>query len=103
MAQDAEANLEGRLSPAARRPQRWRRVLGAILLVVATLVAFAPQLIAWSPLRHELPRLRLPGFKEKIRVGAASLSWWGPNELHDIELYAPDGKPFIRIKRASEA
>ena len=33
-------------------------------------------------------------YEYSSRVGRASLSWWGPIELWDIELDAPDGQPF---------
>ncbi len=65
-------------------------------------VGLAPQIVAWSPLRHELPRQRLKGFRGRIRVGSASLSWWGPTVLTDIELDAPDGKPFYQVRRVTE-
>lgn len=35
-------------------------------------------------------------------MGSASLSWWGPTVLSDIELDAPDGKPFFRVRRVTE-
>jgi hypothetical protein len=66
------------------------------------LLTFAPQIVAWSALRHHLPRLRLRGFEEEIRVGRASLSWWGPIELSDVELDSPDGKPCVTVKRVTE-
>jgi hypothetical protein len=88
-------------NPAARAPaaprRRWRSFILAGVSTILLLIVFAPQIFSWSTLRHELPRFRLPGFEEEIRVGRASLSWWGPIELWDIELDAPDGQPFVKI------
>ncbi|HEV2970020.1 MAG TPA: hypothetical protein VGY55_08520 [Pirellulales bacterium] len=83
------------------RPRR-RRLLAGGLLIGLLLLAFAPQIVAWSALRHHLPRLRLRGFQEEIRVGSASLSWWGPIELSEIELDSSDGKPCVTVKRVTE-
>ncbi len=92
--------------PAASGPsprRRWGRWWLGGCTLLALLLVFAPQLVGWSPLRHELPRLRMPGFKGQIRVGSASLSWWGPTILRDLELDAPDGKPFYKATRVIEA
>lgn len=81
---------------------RWARRLFIAFVVAAGIVTFLPQLVALSPLRHELPKTTLRGFEGKTRVGSASLSWWGSIELDDMELFAPDDKPFIHIKRYVE-
>jgi hypothetical protein len=86
--------------PVARR--RWPRLLAWGIVATLLLVVFAPQIVSWTSFRHELPRFRLPGFEEEIRVGRASLSWWGPIELWDIELDAPDGEPFVKIAHVLE-
>jgi hypothetical protein len=83
----------------SRRSARW--IFGGATIALVLLL-FAPQIVGWSPLRHELPRLRMPGFTGRIRVGRASLSWWGPTELWDLELDAPDGKPFYRVAKVIE-
>jgi hypothetical protein len=88
-------------SPPPRR-HRWLKRFLVLIAFIGIAIFFAPQIIAWSPMRHELPRLRLKGFQGAIRVGAASLSWSGPNILSDIELDAPDGKPFYKVRRVTE-
>ncbi|HEY2251036.1 MAG TPA: hypothetical protein VGH74_08240 [Planctomycetaceae bacterium] len=89
-------------SPQPRQGRRWGRwILGGGILMLLLLV-FAPQIVGWSPLRHELPRRRMPGFQGRIRVGGASLSWWGPTVLRDLELDAPDGKPFYKVAKVIE-
>lgn len=103
----ARPNSSGRLVEADRydRPHSRHRVLrwsAAALFAAFALIAIAPQLVAWSPLRHETPRLRLRGFEGRIRVGHASLSWWSPIVLSDMELFAPDGEPFIHISKYTE-
>jgi hypothetical protein len=99
-AQDAKRDNAADRSSCRRLPRR--RVLAGGMLVVLLLLIFAPQIVAWSVLRHQLPRLRLRGFEEEIRVGRASLSWWGPIELSDVELDSPDGKPCVIVKRVTE-
>ena len=93
------AELTARIG--TRRHHR-RRLLAIVTLTVLLLLAFAPQIVAWSALRHHLPRLRIRGFEEEIRVGSASLSWWGPIELKDVELDSPDSKPCVTVKRITE-
>ncbi|MGE5194772.1 MAG: hypothetical protein ACM3U2_19955 [Deltaproteobacteria bacterium] len=88
--------------PAPRRRRLWTKLAVCGFLGTLLFLAFAPQILSWSTLRHQLPRFRLPGFAEEIRVGRASLSWWGPIELWDIELYAPDGQPFVKVARVLE-
>ena len=87
---------------SAPRRRRWGRWILVFAIFALLPLVFAPQIVAWSPLRHELPRLRMPGFKGQIRVGRASLSWWGPTELWDLELDAPDGKPFYKVAKVTE-
>src|SRR5262245_47820496 len=88
--------------PAPPRRRRWLRILFVTFSALVLLVVFAPQILSWTSFRHELPRFRLPGFEEEVRVGRASLSWWGPIRLWDIELYAPDGQPFVKIAHVLE-
>lgn len=80
-----------------RRAGRWLKIATGGMLGLLFFIAFAPQFVGWSSLRHEWPRLRLRGFTEKIRVERASLSWWGPVVLTNVELYAPDGKVFAKV------
>jgi hypothetical protein len=84
------------------RKRRWPRLVFVALALTCCIIALLPQIVAWSPLRHELPRFRLKGFRGAIRVGSASLSWQGPNVLSDVELDAPDGKPFFRVRMLTE-
>src|SRR5262249_19028278 len=88
--------------PAHPRRRRWVRFLFVSFSAIVLLVVFAPQIVSWTSFRHELPRFRLPGFEEDIRVGRAWLSWWSPIELWDIELDAPDGQPFVKIAHVFE-
>ncbi|MBI3862497.1 MAG: hypothetical protein HY290_11440, partial [Planctomycetia bacterium] len=84
------------------RPRRWLKFFLAAAILILVGIAMLPQIVAWSPLRHDLPRSRLKGFEGGIRVGSASLSWWGPTVLNDLELDAPDGKPFCRVRQVTE-
>src|SRR5258708_1215919 len=88
--------------PVAPR-RRWTWIVGGVLGSLLLLLAFAPQLVAYSSWRHELPRSKFPGFREPIQVGRASLSWWGPVELWDIEYEAPGGAPFLTVAYSHES
>lgn len=87
---------------AGRPTRRWLRGLGIASLVLGALVAVLPQIVALSPLRHEFPRVRLRGFTGNIRVARASLSWWGPTVLDEIELDDLDGNVFAKIRHYTE-
>lgn len=98
----AETGQTSAQKPERTKRRRWPWVVAAGFAAIFATLAMAPQIVAWSELRHELPRLKLRGFKDEIRVGRASLSWWGPIELYDIELKAPDGKTFAAIGKSTE-
>lgn len=89
-------------APGPSRSGRRAKLLAAAGALLALFVLFAPTLAGWSPLRHEVPRLRLKGYPGKIRVGSASLAWWSPVELRDVELMDADGKPFVSVERYLE-
>jgi len=88
------------LGPSRSRHWTWALTCG--FAVTALFLVFAPQILALSAYRHRLPLTRLPGFEEKTRVGRASLSWWAPVELWNVEYYAPDGEPFLKIAHVKE-
>jgi hypothetical protein len=90
------------LTSRARGAWAIRRWLAGGAIATLLLVAFLPQLVALSPLRHEIPRFRVRGFEGRIRVGQASLAWWRAPVLNDLELFAPDGEPFIQIDQFIE-
>lgn len=98
----AEPAPRERLSSRARGTSKKRRWLFASATAAALLIVFLPQLVALSPLRHEVPRFRIRGFEGRIRVGHASLAWWRAPVLSNLELFAPDGAPFIHIDQFIE-
>lgn len=85
------------VQPASGRT-RWGRWLAAATVGLMLLLVFAPTLAGWSPLRHDIPRLRLRGYPGKIRVEGASLAWWSPIELRGVELAGPDDAPFVKAR-----
>src|SRR5215471_17718124 len=66
---DRDRNLAA-VPPLPRR--HWGRFILAGASAILLLLFFAPQIVSWTSFRHELPRFRLPGFEEEIRVGRAS-------------------------------
>ncbi|MFN0052398.1 MAG: hypothetical protein ACKV0T_09405 [Planctomycetales bacterium] len=89
-------------APAPSCCRRRVKLLGGVLGLLGVLLLFAPQLVGWSPLRHELPRYRMAGFSGAIRVGKLSLAWWRPVVIEEVEFDAPDGKPFLTVGRITE-
>ena len=79
-----------------------KRYTRPAIVAAILLITFLPQLIAWSPYRHRLPRERVKGYPGTIRVGSASLKWWGPTVLSDVTFFAIDGSRLIHVDRITE-
>ena len=89
-------------SAVPRRRISRRGTIAICLTGFLGLVFLTPQLVAWSPLRHDLPRIRLPGYPGKITVGSAWLWWWGSTELHDVQFDGVDGAPLLTSRLIRE-
>lgn len=79
-----------------RKSRKLRNALILLLLLVCVAVYLAPMLIARSPLRNSLPQraLKLDG---TLSIGSASLGWFSPIEIHDIELLDAEGQQVIEV------
>ncbi|MBL7140881.1 MAG: hypothetical protein ISS74_08235 [Planctomycetes bacterium] len=92
----------GGSSASARPPKRrhWgRRIVLALVVLVVAAVAFAPNILSLGPVREYAlaqANRRLP-----VRVGAAdwSLSWFGAQEVRDLDVREPDGGRAVRVGR----
>ncbi|MGQ0634706.1 MAG: hypothetical protein ACT4QC_08850 [Planctomycetaceae bacterium] len=98
----SRAKTPGPSRKRARPSRGWKVLIGGICGLLCLLLLLAPTLVAWSPLRHDVPRVRLKGYPGKIRVGSASLAWWSPIELRDVELFDLQGNSFITVERYNE-
>ncbi|MHB1033106.1 MAG: AsmA family protein [Pirellulales bacterium] len=79
-------------APAARsRLWRWRRVWG-FLLVLGLVVWFLPALVAHSFLRTWLLERALARLEGSVTAGGASLGWFSPIVLRDVEVRDAQGE-----------
>ncbi len=88
----AMANESEAMPLPTTRSRRWKRwICGAAIL--AGVVWFLPLIVAATPLRQQIVPIALPGFEGSVRIGSASLAWFSPIELHDIEILDDQGQP----------
>lgn len=95
---DSGTNIPPHGGSTSTSGARWRRRLLAVTVATVALVAAGPTLVAWSPLRHELPKTRMRGFRGRIHVGSATLSWFGPAVLRDVQFFDPEGNCFLETR-----
>jgi translocation and assembly module TamB len=88
--------------PTAPKLPRFRRLRWRLMLVsvaVVALIAFAPQIIAKTPLRSWLINRAASDVKGSISVGGANLCWWSQPELLDVELRDDKGQLILSSPR----
>jgi len=81
-------------TPAGRR--RWRRGLAGSLLAVVLLVAASPYLFSWPPLANFALGAASWRIQGRATVGAASLGWFSPPALNDLEVVPRKGPPLLK-------
>ncbi len=82
-------------APQAAKPPRNRRFsirLFLLLLVLGALVVFLPQIVANTPLRGMAIKRLTRDLRGSLHVGGASLAWWSPPELRELELRDEKGQ-----------
>lgn len=80
-------------------PRRWLRRLLWTLGVLLALAWAAPILIAHSPLLDVVLQKALADFDGKAQVGRASLGWFSPIVLEDVEVLDGDGQRMLTVPR----
>ncbi|MCY2966635.1 MAG: hypothetical protein NT069_23900, partial [Planctomycetota bacterium] len=93
---------DSNLPAEAPRRSAWKRNALFVAMGLFALIAAGPTIVAWSPLRHDLPRTRMRGFTGKIEVGSASLAWFGPAVLRDVRFFDQDGEPFLTVESTQD-
>src|SRR5262245_36941827 len=92
--------LIGRRDPqgvrAARPRRRWIGV-AAIGAAFVALVWVAPIIVAHTPLFDSVLRAVTADLQGEVRVQSASLGWFSPIVLADVEARAADGEPLAKI------
>ena len=90
------------LDPQVDETPRRRRLpvrLGLLLLLLLALLAFAPQMVAKTPLRGWLINHYARDIRGSIHVGGASFAWWSKPELRDVELRDEKGQTIASSAR----
>jgi len=82
----------------ARKPRRWQRRLGTLLLVLLIGLALAPYALNISFLRNSLIRLATLRLRGSLEVGSASLGWFSPPRFEQIALRDTNGVPALEIQ-----
>ena len=86
---------------SARRP-RWGRRLAIASGLLVLLVWAAPMIVAHSPLLNRFANMALEPGQGSIAVGGASLGWFSPVVVRNVEVTGPDGKRLAEVYRAGE-
>jgi translocation and assembly module TamB len=81
------------------RWSKWKRRLWAAFLTLAATFILAPVLVARTPLRNWLLARAVPQLRGEIRIGGASLWWFGSPVFTDIELRDLDGRTILHVPR----
>jgi len=71
--------------------------------VGAALLWFAPAIIAKTSLKNRFVRDALADMNGNATIGSASLSWFGPIELHDVKLFDAKANPAISAKKITSS
>jgi translocation and assembly module TamB len=83
----------------APRRNKWKRRLLATFVVLLSLLVFSPILVAGTPLRNWLLTRALAHFQGSIRIGGASLGWFRPLILTDLEIHDSAGRTLLHVPR----
>ncbi|MEX0938718.1 MAG: hypothetical protein WDZ59_12730 [Pirellulales bacterium] len=73
------------------------RLLAAAVLAVVVIAWFAPTLVAVSPLRNSVLQSALPDGSGTLTAESASLGWFSPVRLYDVQLTGPSGEPLLTV------
>ena len=96
--------LVGRSESAGSRstPQRRRWISVAVTAALLVgLVWLAPLIVAATPLFDSVLRSLTADLQGEVRVQSASLGWFSPVVLTDVEARGADGEPLAKIPSAS--
>jgi len=84
---------------ALPRASKWKRRLLTAFLLLLTLIALAPVLVARTPLRNWIAARTLAQLQGDIRVGGASLGWFTSPAFTDIEVRDLAGRSLLQVPR----
>lgn len=99
MAKPGKEAKERSAKPTAPKPTKAKRLplfFGGFVLIAGAAVWFAPAIAANSGLRDWAIESAVP-VKGRLTAGGASLGWFSPVVLRDVELFNHDGKQVAHI------
>lgn len=80
-------------------PRRWRLRIGLATTALVLLVWAAPMIVASTPLVSWLAARADSYITGSVHVGNASLGWFSPIVLRDVEIRDPEGRPLLQVPR----
>jgi len=90
-----EAALDARASGKRRR--RWPRRLLIVAVLLAVVIAFAPNLLSTGPGIRMVLGVVNGRIRGTVRIEDLSLSWWGPCRAAGLQVLDPDGREVLRV------
>ncbi len=89
------------IASPARRPRRWRQVLGASMALALALLAAVPWLLGTAPARSRVAaRINAALAPGRLEFAALRLSWFGPTRLTEVALLDPAGRRVASVRSA---
>lgn len=76
----------------------WKWIAGAVAVLVV-LAALAPYLASLGLFRNALVRAVMPPVEGSVRCGSASLGWFSPIVLENIEIRSADDAPVLSVEQ----
>lgn len=91
-------------APAPKRRSffaRWARRLLPLVVLLLSLVWFAPTIVAKTELRNRIARAATADLKGSVNVGGASLGWLSPIELTDVTITDEAGRTIAAVPKVT--
>lgn len=90
-----------RRAPAPKPRRRWPVVLAGIFIGLLLLLWFAPAIMVATSLHQQFLRGALGDFPGEVKIGRASLGWFSPVLLGDVEVADAGGEPLLTCRQLS--
>lgn len=92
-----DADRQSAKKPPRKRSSRIARFLIGVLVILAVLTFFAPQIIVNTSLKQQVIDLALKDFKGKVTVETVSCGWFSETELRQISATDHQGQPLFSV------
>ncbi len=68
------------------------------LILLAATIGFAPQIIAITSLRNQVPGLLIAELPPGVAIGSATAGWLSPVQMNDVVIPDDQGRPSLKLK-----